>query len=77
MNVYRSGEERYLRFCESAGLVLFPTSENALLLYVSSLHQHGLAHSTAKSYLAVIRHGHLPQDGKSQIITHFLNWNMS
>ena len=57
--VYRSGEERYLRFCESAGLSPFPTAENVLLLFVSSLHQHDLAHSTVKSYLAAIRHGQI------------------
>jgi len=53
---YRSGSDRYGRFCQQAGLTPYPTSEDTLLLFIAHLHQSHLAHGTVKSYLAAIRY---------------------
>ena len=53
---YRSGEERYLRFCEAAGNPPFPVREEIIILFISQLHVEGLAPGTRKSYLAAVRY---------------------
>ena len=54
--VYGIGELRYNKFCTSFDINPYPTSERVLLLFVSHLHQEGLAPGTVKSYLAVVRY---------------------
>lgn len=54
--MYRSGCDRFLKFCLQASLTPFPVTENTLLLFVGHLHQARLAHGTMKSYLAAVRY---------------------
>ncbi len=56
---YRSGSDRYLRFCRQADLPPYPASEEILLLFIAHLHRAQLAHGTMKSYLAAIRYEHI------------------
>ena len=53
---YRSGSNRYLRFCQEANLTPYPASERVVLLFIAHLHEAHLAHGTVKSYLAAIRY---------------------
>ena len=52
---YLSGQQRYLRFCESGDRIPAPASEETLVLFVSHLAKEGLGHRTIKVYLAAVR----------------------
>ncbi len=52
---YLSGQQRYLRFCESGDRTPAPASEETLVLFVSHLAKEGLGHCAIKAYLAAVR----------------------
>ena len=55
--MYRSAQQKYLKFCNEKHLFPIPTSENVLCYYVSSLASDcQLKHQTIKAYLSAIRH---------------------
>ena len=56
LRTYRSGKERYLKFCSQAILNPLPVSEQVLCSFVSHLAQQGLKHRTIKVYLSAVRH---------------------
>ena len=56
---YKSGERRYSEFCTRTGVTPFPTKETTLSAFVAHLYREGLAASTAKSYLAAVRHAQI------------------
>ena len=53
---YRSGERKYVTFCQVYKLTPFPATEPVLTAFVAALHTQGLAVGTVKSYLAAMRH---------------------
>ena len=54
---YQSGLNRYLSFCYVFGVAApFPVSEALLCYFVTSLAREGVAPSTVRTYLAVVRH---------------------
>ena len=57
--VYKTGQERFTKFCEEAGLSAYPASERVLMLFIAYLHTQKLSHGTIKSYLAAIRYGQI------------------
>ena len=52
---YRSGENRYLRFCQLYDCAPLPVSEDSLCKFVSYLGGVGLKHRTIKTYLSGVR----------------------
>ena len=52
---YKSGQNRYLRFCQDAALSPWPLSEQALCLFVAQLGKEGLRHQSIKCYLSAVR----------------------
>jgi len=48
-----------MKFCDATSLTTYPTTENALMLFVAYLHGEGLSPSTIKCYLAGVRHGQI------------------
>ena len=56
---YRSGERRYVTFCQAYNLVPFPATEPVLAAFVAMLYTQGLASGTVKSYLAAVRHAQI------------------
>lgn len=55
--VYRTGQDRFTRFCNQAGVLAYPASEKVLMLFIAYLHTQKLSHGTIKSYLAAVRYG--------------------
>ena len=53
---YRSGQSRYRRFCQEAGLQPLPLTEQVLCMFVAHLGAESLAYQTLKCYLSAIRH---------------------
>ena len=49
---YKSGENRYLRFCRSGDWTPLPVSEAMLCKFVSLVASEGLKHRTIKTYLS-------------------------
>ncbi len=66
---YTSAQRSYLFFCSQLNVTPLPASEDTLILYIADLAQ-SKAHSTIKTYLAVVRYLHVinglgnPLDGK-------------
>ena len=56
---YRSGQNRYLRFCGNASYTAVPASESVLCHFVSYLAHQNLKHKTIKVYLSAIRFLHI------------------
>ena len=56
---YRTGERRYIIFCQTSNLVPFPVSEPTLITFVASLYTQRLTAGTVKSYLAAVRHAQI------------------
>ena len=56
---YKSGEKRYLLFCESIQESPYPVSEQRMSAFVAFLYQQGLSATTFKSYLAAVRHAQI------------------
>jgi len=56
LRTYRSGKDRYLKFCSQAVLNPLPVSEQVLCSFVSHLAQQGLKYRTIKVYLSAVRH---------------------
>ena len=56
---YKSGENRYLRFCQSANWTPLPAPEATLCKFVSFLASEGLKHRTIKTYLSGVRFLHI------------------
>ena len=50
--IYKSGENRFLRFCDSCHVTPLPVSEDVLCKYVSHLADSDLKHRTIKTYLS-------------------------
>ena len=48
---YRSGQKRFLRFCQEAILQPLPLTEHVLCLFVAQLGRERLSHQTIKCYL--------------------------
>ena len=65
-NTYSAGQQWYLTFCAKAHRKALPTSESALMLFVSHLADTGLAHSPIKVYLSSVHHLHVTQGQHSQ-----------
>lgn len=58
---YSCAQKNHFNFCERMGLNPCPTSEQALLMYVTELHNRGLKHSTIQVYLAAVRSWHIQE----------------
>ena len=56
---YRTGERKYITFCQSYNLVPFPVTEPTLIAFVAMLYTQRLAAGTVKSYLAAVRHAQI------------------
>ena len=56
---YRSGEKRYIHFCQRIGLGPFPATEQCLTLFAAHLFKEGLVAGTVKSYLSAVRHAQI------------------
>jgi len=56
---YTSAKNRYLEFCQRAGLAPLPASEDQFCRFVSFVADQGLAHKTIKCYLSAVRHLHI------------------
>ncbi len=59
LRVYRTGQKRYLEFCNRTGLCGVPASESVVCKFVAQLAMEGLKHRTIKSYMAGVRHLHI------------------
>ena len=53
---YRSGKDRYLKFCSQADKNPLPVTEQVLCSFVSHLVQQGLKHRPIKVHLSAVRH---------------------
>ena len=53
---YRTGKERYLKFCRQLGLEPIPLVESNLCSFVSFLALESLKHRSIKVYLSAVRH---------------------
>ena len=53
---YKTGQERYLKFCLERGFNPIPLNEQGVSFYVSYLASQGLKHSSIKVYLSAIRY---------------------
>ena len=51
---YKSGQKRYLCFCQDARLQPLPLSERVLCLFVAQLAKENLTHQTIKCYLSAV-----------------------
>ena len=56
---YKSGKDRYLKFCLQAGMRSVPTCEQVLCGFVAHLSNEHLKYRTIKVYLAAVRHLHI------------------
>ena len=56
---YKSGKERYLKFCQLAGASPLPGGESILCRFCAYLANDGLCHRTIKVYLSAVRHMHI------------------
>ena len=56
---YTSVQSQYKRFCEMYRLCAVPATQVTLLLYITSLNQKGIAHSSILVHLAGIRNLHV------------------
>ena len=56
---YKSGKDRYLKFCLQAGMRSVPTCEQVLCGFVAHLANEHLKYRTIKVYLAAVRHLHI------------------
>ena len=56
---YKSGKDRYLKFCLQAGMCSVPTCEQVLCGFVAHLANEHLKYRTIKVYLAAVRHLHI------------------
>ena len=61
--VYRSAQNRYLRFCSQFHLSNLPLNEDTLSLYVAFLSLQGVKHQSVKSYLSALRHMQIEAGG--------------
>ena len=52
---YKSGQERFLKFCQQGNFTPLPVNQSLLCSYVSYLADQGLKHCTIKVYLSAIR----------------------
>ena len=52
---YRSGQERFLKFCEQSNVTPLPVNQSLLCSYVAYLANQGLRHCTIKVYLSAVR----------------------
>lgn len=59
MKAYKSGQNRYDRFCEQHALPPYPVAEPFLSQFVAQLLLDGLAAGTVKAYLSAIRHAQI------------------
>ena len=57
--MYFWGQQRYIGFCQQFHLSPLPATEYTLLLFITSLAQSNLAHTTIKAYLSAIRSLHI------------------
>ena len=53
---YKSGKERYLKFCQLAGALPLPVCESILCHFCAYLANDGLCYRTIKVYLSAVRH---------------------
>ena len=58
-NTYSAGQRRYLHFCQGAKIKAIPTSEHALMLFITHLAVSNASHGTIKVYLSAVRHMHI------------------
>jgi site-specific recombinase XerC len=58
---YRSGQKRFLDFCEAGGFKAVPASETILCRFVGFLAESGLKSRTIKVYLSAIRFLHIAE----------------
>ena len=67
---YNSAKRRYAQFCTSYSMPPLPLREETLCRYVAHLANEGVSHSSAKRYLAALRHLQVEQElGDPQIST--------
>ena len=67
---YKSGENRYLRFCQSVHCSPLPASEETLCKFVSYVARQGLKHRTIKTYLSAIRFLHIRSGYRDPFLSH-------
>ena len=53
---YKSGKNRYIKFCQGAALSSLPVTEQGLCSFTAHLALHGLKYLTIKVYLSAVRH---------------------
>ena len=56
LRTYKSGQDRYLKFCESASLSPLPANEEQLCAFVAFLADDKLKHRSIKTYMSAVRH---------------------
>ena len=59
LKAYKTGQNRYVRFCELYAHSLFPASEEKLSQFVAHLFMAGLSAGTVKSYLSAVHHAQI------------------
>ena len=57
--MYLCGQQRYISFCQQFCFQPLPCTESTLLLFIASLAQSNLAHTTIKGYLSAVRSLHV------------------
>ena len=56
---YRSGEKRFIQFCELTSMPSFPVPEAVLCAFMAHLYMNGLSAGSVKSYLAAVCHAQI------------------
>ena len=56
---YAAGQRRYLHFCRGVRIKPIPTSECALMLFITHLAVANVSYGTIKVYLSAVRHLHI------------------
>ena len=57
--LYLWGQQQYIGFCQQFCLSPLPTNDYTLLLFIASLAQSNLVHTTIKTYFSAIRSLHI------------------
>ena len=73
--LYCLGYARYQRFCVSAHVLPFPTSERILYLFIASLDDAQLPHATIKCYLSSVRHFQIFHGLVNRSLPHSRDWS--
>ena len=61
---YRSGQNKYMKFCEAGGFRAVPAAEPVLCRFVAYSAEGGLRYRTTKVYLLAVRFLHIAEGEK-------------